>query len=116
MADHDDRMRVRRPILFRKKRASDKGLHTEDIEIVSRNNSARRTALIQVNMVALAPIPSAKVTTTVRANPGRLSSVRTVYRRSCQKISIIYTCRAPAADRNHGEPSSLWPKAHWDQP
>src|SRR6266849_6652312 len=50
---------------------------------------ARSTALIQVKMVALAPIPSARVTTTVRVKPGRFSSVRTLYRRSCQKIPII---------------------------
>src|SRR5260370_24286922 len=49
---------------------------------------ARSTALIQVKMVALAPIPSAKVTTTVRVKPGRFSSVRRLYRKSCQKVSI----------------------------
>src|SRR5260370_2745319 len=49
---------------------------------------ARSTALIQAKMVALAPIPSAKVTTTVRVKPGRFNSVRRLYRKSCQKVSI----------------------------
>src|SRR5713226_7506928 len=51
---------------------------------------ARRTALIQVKIVALAPMPNANVVTTTKAKPGLLNSVRRLYRKSCQKVSITY--------------------------
>src|SRR6266853_4186092 len=50
---------------------------------------ARRTALIQVKIVALAPMPKANVVTTTKVKPGFLNSVRRLYRKSCQKVSMI---------------------------
>src|SRR5882672_5041166 len=50
---------------------------------------ARRTALIQVKIVALAPMPKANVVTTTNVKAGLLNSVRRLYRKSCQKVSII---------------------------
>src|SRR5258708_6579465 len=50
---------------------------------------ASRTALIQVKIVALAPMPKANVATTTKVKPGLLSSVRRLYRKSCQKVSMI---------------------------
>src|SRR5260370_40239776 len=50
---------------------------------------ARRTALIQVKIVALAPMPKAKVVTTTKVQPGLLNRVRRLYRKSCQKVSMI---------------------------
>src|SRR6266446_95191 len=50
---------------------------------------AKRTALIQVKIVALAPMPKANVVTTTKVKPGFLSSVRRLYRKSCQKVSMI---------------------------
>ncbi len=50
---------------------------------------ARRTALIQVKIVALAPMPNANVNTTVRVKPGLLRSSRMLCRKSCQKVSMI---------------------------
>src|SRR5260370_16798181 len=50
---------------------------------------ARRTALIQVKIVALAPMPKANVVTTTNVKPGFLNSVRRLYRKSCQKVSMI---------------------------
>src|SRR5713226_1908628 len=50
---------------------------------------ARRTALIQVKIVALAPMARANVVTTTKVKPGLLKSVRRLYRKSCQKVSII---------------------------
>lgn len=38
----------------------------------------------------MAPMAKANVITTVRVKPGRLRSSRTLYRRSCQKVSISY--------------------------
>src|SRR3989442_11244563 len=50
---------------------------------------ARRTALIQVKIVVLAPIPKANVVTTTKVKAGLLNSVRRLYRKSCQKVSMI---------------------------
>src|SRR5260370_26252451 len=50
---------------------------------------ARRTALIQVKIVALAPMPKAKVVTTTKVKPGLLNRVRSLDRKSCQKVSTI---------------------------
>src|SRR5260370_4555418 len=61
---------------------------------------ASRTALIQVKMVALAPMPRASVITTVSVKPGRFSSIRRLYRRSCQKVSIMCSRSTP--------PSRAW--------
>src|SRR5215469_17210290 len=48
-------------------------------------------------MVAFATMRKARVITTVSVKPGRFSSIRTLCRRSCQKVSIIFTIRWPAA-------------------
>src|SRR5258708_15217823 len=50
---------------------------------------ARRTVLIQVKIVAFAPMPNANVVTTTNVKPGLLSSVRRLYRKSCQGVSMI---------------------------
>src|SRR6266446_7027955 len=41
-------------------------------------------------IVAFAPMPKAKVITTVSVKPGRFRSIRTLCRRSCQRVSIAY--------------------------
>src|SRR5260370_11187944 len=50
---------------------------------------AKRTALIQVKIVALAPMPKANVVTTTKVKPGFLNSVLRPYRKSCQRVSMI---------------------------
>src|SRR5260370_1527734 len=50
---------------------------------------ARRTDLIQGKIDALAPMHKANVVTTTKVKPGLLSSVRRLYRKSCQKVSMI---------------------------
>jgi len=42
-----------------------------------------------VKIVALAPMPKAKVVTTTKVKPGLLNSVRRLYRKSCQNVSMI---------------------------
>jgi len=39
-------------------------------------------------MVVLAPIPSSSARAAARENPGFLASIRTLYRRSCQRLSM----------------------------
>jgi len=39
-----------------------------------------------MKIVALAPMPKAKVVTTTKVKPGLLNSVRRLYRKSCQKF------------------------------
>ena len=45
--------------------------------------------MIQVKIVAFAPMPKARVITTVRVKPGRFESILTLCRRSCQRVSIV---------------------------
>jgi hypothetical protein len=50
--------------------------------------SSGAEALIHVKIVAFAPMPRASVITTADVKPRRFRSVRTLYRMSCQKVSI----------------------------
>src|SRR5215472_1301864 len=67
---------------------------------------SKRTALIQVKMVAFAPIPKARVITTVRVKPGRFLSIRKLCRKSCQKISIGFLVSPLSAGCRHTGPAA----------
>src|SRR4029453_6317451 len=51
-------------------------------------NGRNRTALTMLKIAVFAPIPKLSVSTAISVNPGYLRSIRPLYRRSCQIVSM----------------------------